>query len=230
MKSIDIKSLLIGILGTALVMVLMGVENTAKLKEHTSLNLEKQEIYPLNKTLDTLAKQKQAGKLSESILDKLVDPAFTVQSSFFLLERLPKRAKSNRLEKEGNVVWHVATCDQSFDRETDYEGKCKDFYFSWDQEVYSGGTVNVEVEVYMTCLDDSCHHELLLEFAQCPRPVWHPRRQHAWTQKVAWLHKTTNMVHCQGKEENEGASEQRLEMSMNLFKRRRCMLMAGRWV
>ena len=159
MKSIDFKSLLIGIFGTALVMVLMGVENTAKLKEQTSLNLEKQEIYPLNKTLDTLAKQKQAGKLSESILDKLVDPAFTVQSSFFLLERLPKRAKSNRLEKEGNVVWHVATCDQSYDRETDYEGKCKDFYFSWDQEVYSGGTVNVVVEVYMTCLDDSCHHE-----------------------------------------------------------------------
>ena len=64
MKSIDIKSLLIGILGTALVMVLMGAEKTAKPKEQTFLNLERQEIYPFNKTLGTIKKQKQAGKLS----------------------------------------------------------------------------------------------------------------------------------------------------------------------
>jgi len=96
-----------------------------------------------------------------------------MQSSFFLLVRLPKRAISNRLEKEGNVVWHVATCDETVDREEDYEGKCKDFYFTWDQEVYSGGTVNVEVEVYTTCLDDSCHHEYhQIELVQAGDDKW----------------------------------------------------------
>tara|TARA_B100001250_G_C19160896_1_gene512257 strand:- start:184 stop:324 length:141 start_codon:yes stop_codon:yes gene_type:complete len=41
------------------------IEETAELRQQTSLNLEKQEIYSLNKTLDTIEKQKQAGTLSQ---------------------------------------------------------------------------------------------------------------------------------------------------------------------
>ena len=127
--------------------------------QRESLNLVSQNINPMNQTLDSMRADRSSGKYSERILGLLNDPTFFVQTSFYVTKDLPRRAPSVKSEKNGFVVRHVATCNRKVNREEDFEGKCKDYYFKWDQSVTDNGLAKVELEIHPTCLDDSCHHE-----------------------------------------------------------------------
>ena len=140
------------------VLIMFGFAAFAK-DHRATLNLDFQNIQPMNQTLDSMRADRSSGKYSERILGLLIDPTFFVQTSFYITKDLPKRAPSVKSEKNGFVIRHVATCNQNVDREGDYEGKCKDYYFKWDQSVTDNGLAKVELEIHPTCLDDSCHHE-----------------------------------------------------------------------
>ena len=127
--------------------------------QRESLNLVSQNINPMNQTLDSMRADRSSGKYSERILGLLNDPTFFVQTSFYVTKDLPRRAPSVKSEKNGFVIRHVATCNPKVNREEDFEGKCKDYYFKWDQSVTDNGLAKVELEIHPTCLDDSCHHE-----------------------------------------------------------------------
>lgn len=139
-------------------LIMFGFPAFAK-DQRATLNLDFQNIHPMNQTLDSMRAHRISGKYSERILGLLIDPTFFVQTSFYITKDLPKRAPSVKSEKNGLVIRHVATCNQNVNREEDYEGKCKDYYFKWDQTVTDNGLARVELEIHPTCLDDSCHHE-----------------------------------------------------------------------
>ena len=128
-------------------------------EQRASLNLDFQDIKPMNQTLDSMRSDRRSGKYNERILSLLIDPTFFVQTSFYIKKDLPARAPSVKSEKNGLIIRHVATCNQNVNREEDYEGRCKDYYFKWDQTVTDNGLAKVELEIHPTCLDDSCHHE-----------------------------------------------------------------------
>ena len=124
-----------------------------------NLNLAFQNINPMNQTRDSMRADRRSGKYNERILGLLIDPTFLVQTSFYITKDLPKRAPSVKSEKNGFVIRHVSTCNQNINREENYEGKCKDYYFKWDRSITDNGLAKVELEIHPTCLDDSCHHE-----------------------------------------------------------------------
>tara|TARA_B100000963_G_scaffold115427_2_gene100539 strand:- start:126 stop:683 length:558 start_codon:yes stop_codon:yes gene_type:complete len=140
------------------VLIMFGFPALAQ-DQRTNLNLDFQNINPMNQTLDSMRADRSSGKYSERILGLLNDPTFFVQTSFYITKDLPKRAPSVKSTKNGFVTRHVATCNQTVNREEDFEGKCKDYYFKWDQSVTGNGLAKVELEIHPTCLDDSCHHE-----------------------------------------------------------------------
>ena len=142
--------------------------------QRESLNLVSQNINPMNQTLDSMRADRSSGKYSERILGLLNDPTFFVQTSFYVTKDLPRRAPSVKsAKKNGFVIRHVATCNPKVNREEDFEGKCKDYYFKWDQSLTDNGLAKVELEIHPTCLDDSCHHEYhQFELVQGGDVVW----------------------------------------------------------
>ena len=84
-------------------LIMFGFPAFAK-DQRATLNLDFQNIRPMNQTLDSMRADRSSGKYSERILGLLIDPTFFVQTSFYITKDLPKRAPSVKSEK---TVWSL---------------------------------------------------------------------------------------------------------------------------
>ena len=77
------------------VLIMFGFPAFAK-DQRANLNLDFQNIHPMNQTLDSMRADRNSGKYSARILGLLIDPTFFVQTSFYITKDLPKRAQASK--------------------------------------------------------------------------------------------------------------------------------------
>ena len=87
------------------------------------------------------------------------------ENGLFSLSNSTLKKYEKNIYKDGSYIvdpnfkgYTYKTCGDDYDPEEDYEGKCKTLNF-YQNTSFSGDIVLIEVEIYSTCLDDSCSHE-----------------------------------------------------------------------